>query len=78
MVLNRVTGLLWWVGDAKAAYVDSDGILHEVETGKRIDEVTTGMRCAYLASLAASGSPWHASSGKPDPGRDVILPLLKL
>ncbi len=57
---------------------DRDGAVHEVETGKRIDDIATGMRCAYLAARAASGSPRDPTGADADPGRTAILPLLAL
>jgi glycerophosphoryl diester phosphodiesterase len=68
-VYDAVAGVVWVVGDCK---VRVDGSEHD--TSKRIDEVTSAFRSAYLAAVRADGS----AVAPGDPGREVILPLLRI
>lgn len=50
----------------------------EVDLGaKRLDEITSSARAAYLRMLVANGADEAALSGD-DPGRELILPMLRL
>ena len=78
MVLNAARNQLWWVGDTRAAIRRRDRSVIELVTTKRVDEVATKMRCAYLAALAAAGQAWDPQQPTPDPGRAAILPFLEI
>jgi hypothetical protein len=67
---------LWFVGDTQAAWVDSTGCVRSMTPRKEIDTVTAQYRAAVHAALDASGAPWDGKG--PDPGREAILPLLRL
>jgi hypothetical protein len=67
---------LWFVGDTQAAWVGSDGSVGLVSPRKEIDTVTAQFRAAVHAALEASGTPWDGKGS--DPGREAILPLLRL
>lgn len=74
--LEVADSLIWSVGDAQAAWVDADGHVQVHAPTKLIDAVASQFRAVMHAALAASGATWDGQGD--DPGREAILPLLRI
>lgn len=71
VLLDASASLVWRVGDCSFR-IDEDVRV----TTKRIDRVTSDFRAAFLAAASAGQSGGESATS--DPGREAILPLLRV
>lgn len=77
IVFDSILDIIWSVGDCLAA-LEGNGILEEYDYGFEVDKLLSHMRFLVHQELISNGKPWNPESEEKDPGREAILPFLKI
>lgn len=72
--LHTVYGL----GDCWHGYRRATGELAQRQEQLACDDILVRMRSLVHQTLAAHGTPWSPESNTPDPGREAIMPVLRI
>ena len=72
--LNKV----WMVGDCLLGFIYKDKGVIEMSNGVALDMFLGAIRKAVIVDRAKQGNPWRPDLGESDPGREAILPILKM
>jgi len=77
-VFDPYLNLAYSVGDCWIgfAYRNGSALLNQVKTEE--EKLFAHMRGMVLAAQEIDGHPWFPESGIPDPGREAIIPLMKV
>ena len=77
LVFDSLLETIWSVGDCLVA-LSGDKIMEQYNYGFEVDKLLSHMRFLVHEELASQGKPWNPESDEKDPGREAILPFLKI
>jgi len=77
IVFDSILDVVWSVGDCLLA-LEGNRILEQYDYGFEVDKLSSHMRFLVHQELASQGKPWNPESEEKDPGREAILPFLKI
>lgn len=77
VVFDSGLNVIWSVGDCLVA-LEINGTLEKYDYGFEIDKLLGHMRFLVHQELTSQGTPWNPESEEKDPGREAILPFLKI
>ena len=78
VVFEPLLGKIWMVGDCLLGFIYKDKGVVEMSNGLALDMFLGAIRKAVIMDRATQGNPWRRELGEPDPGREAILPILKM
>lgn len=69
---------VWMVGDCLIGFIYKDNGVIEFSNGLAIDMFLGAIRKAVIVDRERQGNPWRPDLGESDPGREAIMPILKM
>jgi glycerophosphoryl diester phosphodiesterase len=77
-VFDPLLEAVWSVGDCQYGFKTTNGRVTTYTYPLEVDRLLQTMRALVHKNLKAEGRPWAMDSDEPDPGREIILPFLKV
>lgn len=78
VVFDPVLEKIFAVGDCLYGFIYNDGEVIEFAHHFDIDTFLHAIRKKVITARQSTENPWNPQSNEPDPGREVIMPILKI